>query len=45
VLEEICLELLRAQFPARKGIRLLGISISAFTSAGAVGAKQLPLGI
>ena len=44
-LEEISLELLRAQFPAAKGIRLLGISISALSSAGTVGAEQLPLGI
>jgi DNA polymerase-4 len=39
-LEEISRELLRAQFPARKGIRLLGISLSAFA-----GSEQLPLGI
>jgi DNA polymerase-4 len=45
VLEEICLELLRAQFPVRKGIRLLGISLSALSSAGMVAAEQLPLGI
>jgi DNA polymerase-4 len=45
VLEEISMELLRAQFPMTKGIRLLGISISGFTSAGVVGAEQLPLGI
>jgi DNA polymerase IV len=44
-LEEISLELLRAQYPMTKGIRLLGVSISGFTSAGAVGAEQLPLGI
>jgi hypothetical protein len=29
-LERIALELLRAQFPVTKGIRLLGISVSAF---------------
>ncbi len=44
-LEEISLELLRAQFPVRKGIRLLGISISALSSGGRVGDEQLPLGI
>jgi len=45
VLEEICLELLRAQFPVRKGIRLLGISLSALSSSDTVGGEQLPLGI
>jgi DNA polymerase-4 len=45
VLEEICLDLLRAQFPMQKGIRLLGISLSTLSSAGAVGAEQLPLGL
>jgi DNA polymerase-4 len=45
VLEEISLELLRAQYPMTKGIRLLGISISALSSAGTVGAEQLALGI
>jgi len=45
VLEEISLDLLRAQFPAAKGIRLLGISLSGLSSAGTVGAEQLPLGI
>ncbi len=47
VLEEISLELLRAQFPVAKGIRLLGISLSTLSSSGAVGvgAEQLPLGI
>src|SRR5262249_22309032 len=44
-LEEIALELLRTQFPVAKGIRLLGISLSALSSFGAVGAEQLPLGI
>ena len=44
-LEEISLELLRAQFPMTKGIRLLGISLSALSSAGTVDAEQLPLGI
>jgi DNA polymerase IV len=45
VLEGICMELLRGQYPMRKGIRLLGVSISALNSASAVGGKQLPLGI
>jgi DNA polymerase IV len=44
-LEEISLELLRAQFPVRKGIRLLGISISALHLGALVDAEQLPLGI
>jgi DNA polymerase IV len=44
-LEEISLELLRAQFPAAKSIRLLGISLSALSSAGTIDAEQLPLGI
>jgi DNA polymerase IV len=44
-LEEISLELLRAQFPVRKRIRLLGVSLSALSSAGTVGTEQLPLGI
>ncbi len=44
-LEETSLELLRAQFPVRKGIRLLGISLSALNSATTVAADQLPLGI
>jgi DNA polymerase-4 len=45
VLEEISLDLLRAQFPVTKGIRLLGISISALHSGALVDAEQLPLGI
>jgi DNA polymerase IV len=44
-LEEISLELLKAQFPVRKGIRLLGISLSALSSAGTADSDQLPLGI
>jgi len=44
-LEEISRELLRAQFPVTKGIRLLGISLSALSSAGTIGDEQLPLGI
>jgi DNA polymerase-4 len=45
VLEEISLELLRAQFPVAKGIRLLGISISALSPVDTIGDEQLPLGI
>src|SRR5258707_1251849 len=45
VLEEISTELLRAQFPVTKGIRLLGISISALAAADRVDSEQLPLGI
>ena len=45
VLEEISMELLRAQYPMTKGVRLLGISISGFISAATVDAEQLPLGI
>jgi DNA polymerase IV len=45
VLEEISLDLLRAQFPMTKGIRLLGISLSALSPAGSVGVQQLQLGI
>jgi DNA polymerase-4 len=44
-LEEICVALLKAQYPMTKGIRLLGISISVLSSAGAVAAEQLPLGL
>src|SRR6516164_4964143 len=43
VLEEICLALLKAQYPMTKGIRLLGVSISTLSSAGMVAAEQLPL--
>jgi len=45
VLEEISVELLRGQCPMRKGIRLLGVSLSALSSAGTISAEQLPLGI
>ena len=45
VLEEFCLELLKAQFPVTKGIRLLGISISALAAADRVDSEQLALGI
>jgi hypothetical protein len=44
-LEEICLALLKAQYPMTKGIRLLGVSISALSSADTVAAEQLPLGL
>jgi DNA polymerase-4 len=44
-LEEICLVLLKAQYPMTKGIRLLRVSISALNSAGTVAAEQLPLGL
>ena len=45
VLEEISTDLLRAQFPVTKGIRLLGISISALAKADSFDSEQLPLGI
>jgi len=44
-LEEICLALLKAQYPTTKGVRLLGITISALSSVGTVAAEQLPLGL
>jgi DNA polymerase-4 len=44
-LEKICLALLKAQYPMTKGIRLLGVTISALGSAGAVAAERLPLGL
>jgi DNA polymerase-4 len=44
-LEEICLVLLKAQYPMTKGIRLLGVTISALSSADMVAAEQLPLGL
>jgi DNA polymerase-4 len=44
-LEQICLDLLSGQFPVRKKIRLLGVSLSTFTPSGAYDAEQLPLGI
>jgi DNA polymerase IV len=43
--EGIALELLSAQFPVLKGIRLLGISISAFDQASEADTEQLPLGL
>jgi DNA polymerase-4 len=44
-LERIGLDLLKAQFPVAKGIRLLGISLSTFAPADLCDAEQLPLGI
>jgi DNA polymerase IV len=44
-LEEICLALLKAQYPTTKGIRLLGVSISALSSVDTVATEQLPLGL
>jgi DNA polymerase IV len=44
-LEGIALELLSAQFPVSKGIRLLGISISVLERAGEAGTEQLPLAL
>ena len=44
-LERVSLDLLRGQFPVRKGIRLLGVSLSTFMPSGAIDAEQLPLGI
>jgi DNA polymerase-4 len=44
-LEQVSLELLKAQFPVIKGIRLLGVSISALTAAETASTEQLPLGI
>jgi DNA polymerase-4 len=44
-LERIALELLRAKFPVTKGIRLLGLSISALVAADAADPEQLSLGI
>jgi nucleotidyltransferase/DNA polymerase involved in DNA repair len=45
VVERIAIELLKGQFPEAKGIRLLGISISALGSAYKVDAEQPLLGI
>jgi DNA polymerase-4 len=44
-LERVSLDLLKGQFPVRKGIRLLGVSLSTFMPSGAIDAEQLPLGI
>jgi DNA polymerase-4 len=45
VLERIALDLLKGQFPVTKGIRLLGISLSALAGTDLAAAEQLPLGI
>jgi DNA polymerase-4 len=42
-LEQICLALLKAQYPMTKGVRLLGVTISALSSVGTVAVEQLPL--
>jgi DNA polymerase-4 len=44
-LERISLDLLKAQFPVAKGIRLLGISLSTFAPTDPSDTEQLPLGI
>jgi DNA polymerase-4 len=44
-LEQISLELLKAQFPVTKGIRLLGVSLSALNAGETASTEQLPLGI
>jgi DNA polymerase IV len=44
-LERVSLDLLRGQFPVTKGVRLLGISLSAFAPASLTDAEQLPLDI
>jgi DNA polymerase IV len=44
-LERVSLDLLKGQLPVRKGIRLLGVSLSTFMPSGAIDAEQLPLGI
>jgi len=44
-LERLSMELLRAQFPVAKGIRLLGVSLSTFASADLPDSEQLPLGL
>jgi DNA polymerase-4 len=44
-LERIAMDLLKAQFPATKGIRLLGLSVTALGQTEPVGAEQLALGI
>jgi DNA polymerase-4 len=42
-LERISLELLKPQFPVTKGIRLLGVSLSALAAGEAASTEQLPL--
>ena len=44
-LERISADLLGALFPVRKGIRLLGITLSALAPAEMAEAEQLPLGL
>jgi DNA polymerase-4 len=44
-IEEIALDLLGAQFPVVKDIRLLGISISVLDQAGELDTEQLPLAL
>ncbi len=44
-LEEICLALLKTQYPMTKGVRLLGISLSTLGSTGTDAAEQLTLGL
>jgi DNA polymerase-4 len=44
-LERISSELLAALFPVQKGIRLLGITLSALAPADMKDVEQLPLGI
>jgi hypothetical protein len=43
--ERIALDLLQEQFPVAKGIRLLGISLSALAGTDLAAAEQLPLEI
>ncbi len=43
--EEIGLDLLRPLFPSRRGVRLLGASLSGFEAASSHGAAQLPLAL
>jgi hypothetical protein len=44
-LERLSIELLGAQFPVAKRIRLLGVSLSTFASADLPDSEQLPLGL
>jgi DNA polymerase-4 len=44
-LERIALDLLKGQFSMTKGIRLLGITISAFAPADPTATGQLPLSL
>jgi DNA polymerase-4 len=45
VLEEVSLDLLSALFPIRKGVRLLGVTLSALHTDDEPGAPQLSLGL